>query len=80
MKPYNNFKKTANKKSLSSEKLTDLKNWYKSSKYNYKPRFFLSINSSSRKAPINHPIFKRHHIHFYYYMNPTAANLEKQLI
>lgn len=79
MKPYNNFKKTANKKSLSSEKLTDLKNWYKSSKYNYKTRFYINI-ASSRKTAAMKNIFNKKNKHYFYYMNPTAANLEKQLI
>ena len=79
MKPYNNFRKTANKRSLASEKLTDLKNFYKSSKYNYKTRFYINIASPGKTTAMKNK-FNKKNIHYFYYMNPTAATLEKQLI
>ena len=79
MKKYNTFKKTSSKTAPISEKLTDLKNWYKSSKYNYKTRFYINIASPRKTAAMKNK-FNKKNIHYFYYMNPTASNLEKQLI
>lgn len=79
MKKYNTFKKTSSKTAPISEKLTDLKNFYKSSKYNYKTRFYINIASPGKTAAMKNK-FNKKNIHYFYYMNPTAANLEKQLI
>lgn len=78
MKPYNNFRKTANKTAAVSEKLAARK-FYKNIKYSYSTRFILKIYSSGKAAPMKN-IFNKKNNHYFYYMNPTAANLEKHLI